>query len=67
MTRLTLTITAVVLAAILVTGAYLFGARSASGLAAFTEAGVAATVGQEREPWVYIRSEVRQSIMGKKM
>ncbi len=39
MTRLTLGITAVVLAAVLVTGAYLFGARSASGLAAFTEAG----------------------------
>ncbi len=39
MTRLTLTITAVVLAAVLVTGAYLFGARAASGLAAFTEAG----------------------------
>ncbi|MDR7418617.1 MAG: Sec-dependent nitrous-oxide reductase [Armatimonadota bacterium] len=38
MTRLTLTLTAVVVAAVLVTGAYLFGARSASGLAGLSEA-----------------------------
>jgi nitrous-oxide reductase len=38
MTRLTLTVTAVVVAAVLVAGAYLFGARSASGLSGFTEA-----------------------------
>src|SRR3990170_1274859 len=38
MTRLTLTVTAVVVAAVLVAGAYLFGARSASGLSGLTEA-----------------------------
>jgi nitrous-oxide reductase len=38
MTRLTMILTAVVVAAVLVAGAYLFGARSASGLAGLTEA-----------------------------
>lgn len=39
MMRLSLVVTAVVLAAVLVTGAYMFGARSASGLAGLAEAG----------------------------
>jgi nitrous-oxide reductase len=39
MMRLSVVVTAVVLVAVLVTGAYLFGARSASGLAGFAEAG----------------------------
>ncbi|MDR7522878.1 MAG: Sec-dependent nitrous-oxide reductase [Armatimonadota bacterium] len=42
MTRLTLTVVAVVLAAVLVAGAYLVGARSASGLAGLQEAARAA-------------------------
>lgn len=39
MKRLTLTVTAVVVAALLVAGAYLLGARSAAGLATLAEAG----------------------------
>ncbi|MDR7544840.1 MAG: Sec-dependent nitrous-oxide reductase [Armatimonadota bacterium] len=46
MTRLTLTLTAVVVAALLVTGAYLLGARSASGLAGLAEA---AQIAQARQ------------------
>ncbi|MDR7520774.1 MAG: Sec-dependent nitrous-oxide reductase, partial [Armatimonadota bacterium] len=42
MTRLTLTVVAVVLAAVLAAGAYLVGARSASGLAGLQEAAQAA-------------------------
>jgi len=46
MTRLTLTLTAVIVAALLVTGAYLLGARSASGLAGLAEA---AQIAQARQ------------------